>query len=173
MNWYLKRNITYFLVFKCKMRGNNIFFDNNVFMYRGSRKRRYSSFFEWEDKRAIPSICSLVSLGSVKKIWESKLVSPSEIKKKLTQNWLEISLQITLHEKKGFCLTKICDKNRKDHIFISFRMFLSHGNIIFLNFPSNENVRNQHLSANAYSCVNMKFSYKKARYKDEIFYVVL
>ena len=100
-------------------------------------------------------------------------MSPSETKKKLTQNWLEISLQMTLHEKKGFRLTKICDKNRKDHIFISFRMFLSHGNIMFLSFPSNENVRNQHLSANAYSCVNMKFSYAMAVCKDEIFYAVL
>ena len=43
----------------------------------------------------------------------------------------------------------------------------------FLNFPSNENVRKQHLSANAYSCVNMKFSYTIAVRKDEIFYVVL
>ena len=43
----------------------------------------------------------------------------------------------------------------------------------FLNFPSNENVRKQHLSANAYFCVNMKFSYTIAVRKDEIFYVVL
>ena len=43
----------------------------------------------------------------------------------------------------------------------------------FLNFPSNKNVRKQHLSANAYSCVNMKFSYTIAVRKDEIFYVVL
>ena len=38
----------------------------------------------------------------------------------------------------------------------------------FLNFPSNENVRKQHLSANVYSCVNMKFSYTIAVRKDEI-----
>ena len=43
----------------------------------------------------------------------------------------------------------------------------------FLKFPSNGNVRKQHLSANAYSCVNMKFSYTIAVRKDEIFYVVL
>ena len=43
----------------------------------------------------------------------------------------------------------------------------------FLNFPSNGNVRKQYLSANAYSCVNMKFSYTIAVRKDEIFYVVL
>ena len=42
----------------------------------------------------------------------------------------------------------------------------------FLNFPSNENVRKQHLSANAYPCVNMKFSYTIAVRKDETFYVV-
>ena len=29
----------------------------------------------------------------------------------------------------------------------------------FLSFPSNENVRKQHLSTNAYFCVNMKFSW--------------
>ena len=39
----------------------------------------------------------------------------------------------------------------------------------FLSFPSNENVRKQHLSANAYFCVNMKFSYRIAGRKDEIF----
>ena len=43
----------------------------------------------------------------------------------------------------------------------------------FLSFPSNENVRKQHLSANAYFCVNMKFSYLIAGRKDEIFHVVL
>ena len=42
-----------------------------------------------------------------------------------------------------------------------------------LNFPSNENVRKQHLSANAYSRVNIKFSYTIAARKDEIFYVTL
>ena len=64
----------------------------------------------------------------------------------------------------------------------------------FLNFPANENVRKQHLPANAYSCVKMKFlmkmsfCYENKRYftcvyinfsltifqrKDEICYVVL
>ena len=41
----------------------------------------------------------------------------------------------------------------------------------FLDFPSNENVRKQDLSANAYSCVNIKFSYTIAVRKYEIFYV--
>ena len=36
-----------------------------------------------------------------------------------------------LHENKKFCLMKICEKDRKDHIFINFRMFPFHGNIIF------------------------------------------
>ena len=35
----------------------------------------------------------------------------------------------TLHETKNFCLTKICEENRKDHFFISFRMFPFYGNI--------------------------------------------
>ena len=33
--------------------------------------------------------------------------------------------------KKEFRLTKICEKGRKDHIFVSFHMFQFHGNIIF------------------------------------------
>ena len=44
-------------------------------------------------------------------------------------------------------------------------------NIIFSELS--ENVRKQHLFANAYSCVNIKFSYAKAVRKDEIFFVVL
>ena len=36
----------------------------------------------------------------------------------------------------------------------------------FLNFPSNKNVRKQHLSANAYFCINMKFSYMIGGRKD-------
>ena len=36
---------------------------------------------------------------------------------------------MALHEKKDFCLTKICEKDRKDHFFVSFRMFPFHGNI--------------------------------------------
>ena len=41
---------------------------------------------------------------------------------------------LALHENKNFRLTKICEKDRKDHIFISFRMFPFHGNIIFSEF---------------------------------------
>ena len=75
----------------------------------------------------------------------------------------------TLHENKSFCLRN--RKDRKHHIFISFCMFLFHGNIIFSELS--ENVRNQHLLANAYSCLDIKFSYTKAVRKDEIFFVVL
>ena len=46
--------------------------------------------------------------------------------------------------------------DRKDYIFISFRMF------------PNENVRKQNLYANMYSCVNMKFSYTIAVPKDVV-----
>ena len=55
-------------------------------------------------------------------------------------------------------------------IFVCFRFKETS---YFLNFPSNENVRKQHVSANAYSCVNMKFSCAVTGYKDEIIYVVL
>ena len=37
----------------------------------------------------------------------------------------------TLHENKNFRLTKICEKDRKDHIFTSLRIFSFHKNIIF------------------------------------------
>ena len=40
-------------------------------------------------------------------------------------------LESSLHENRNFRLTEICEKDRKDHIFIGFRMFLFHGNIIF------------------------------------------
>ena len=40
----------------------------------------------------------------------------------------------------------------------------------FLSFLSNKNVRKQDLSANAYFCINMKFSFMLAGRKDEILY---
>ena len=43
----------------------------------------------------------------------------------------------------------------------------------FLNFPSNKNIGKQHLSANAYSCLNMTFPYTISMHKDEILCVVL
>ena len=43
----------------------------------------------------------------------------------------KLFFQLTLHEKKNFRHAKICEKERKDHIFISFRMFPFDGNIIF------------------------------------------
>ena len=75
--------------------------------------------------------------------------------------------------KKKFRLTKICEKDRKDHIFISFRMFPFRGNIIFSEFCFKQKCKKAASSSNAYSCVNMKFLYAIAVRKDEIFYVVL
>ena len=79
----------------------------------------------------------------------------------------------TAWKTKNFRLTKICEKDRKDHVFVSHCMFPLQEIPNYLIFPSNENVRKQHLSANAYSCINMKFSYTVAVRKDDIFYVVL
>ena len=42
----------------------------------------------------------------------------------------------------------------------------------FLRFPSDENARKQHLSANAYFSVNMKFLYAIAESKDEMWYYI-
>ena len=38
---------------------------------------------------------------------------------------------LPVHEKINFRLTNISEKDRKDHIFVSFLMFPFHGNIIF------------------------------------------
>ena len=61
---------------------------------------------------------------------------------------------------------KIAEKIIFSLVFVCFQFTeTSH----FLSFPSNENVRKQYFSANAYYCVNMKFSYTIAGSKDEIF----
>ena len=78
----------------------------------------------------------------------------------------------TLHENKNFRLTKICEKDRKDHIFISFLMFPFQGNIIFSELSFKRKCKKAASFRNARSCVNMKFSYTIAVRKDEIFYVV-
>ena len=72
-----------------------------------------------------------------------------------------------------FVLRKFVKRTEKIIFSLVFVCFRFTEISYFLNFPSNENVRKQHLSANAYSCVNMKFSYTIAVRKDEIFYVVL
>ena len=72
-----------------------------------------------------------------------------------------------------FVLRKFVKRTEKIIISLDFACFRFMKISYSLNFPSNENARKQHLSANAYSCVNMKFSYTIAIRKDEIFYVVL
>ena len=71
-------------------------------------------------------------------------------------------------KKRIFVLQKFVKSAEKiifSFVFVYFRFTeISY----FLTFPSNENVRKQHLSANAYFCVNMKFSYMIAGRKDEI-----
>ena len=76
-------------------------------------------------------------------------------------------------KKRIFVLRKFVKRAEKIIFSLVFVCFGFTEISYFLRFPSNENVRKQHLSANAYSCVNMKFSYTIAVRKDEIFYVVL
>ena len=75
-------------------------------------------------------------------------------------------------KKRIFVLQKFVKSAEKiifSFVFVYFRFTeISY----FLTFPSNENVRKQHLSANAYFCVNMKFSYMIAGRKDEICRIV-
>ena len=95
--------------------------------------------------------------------------------KVLVGNAEEKILVSTLHCMKirVFVLRKFMKRTQKIIFSLVFVCFRFTEISYFLNFPSNENVRKQHLSANAYSCVNMKFSYTIAVRKDEIFYVVL
>ena len=81
---------------------------------------------------------------------------------------------MTLHGNKNFRITNICEKDRKKIKFSLVFLCFHFTEISYvLNFSSNEYVRKQHLSANAYSWVSMKFSYTIDVRKDEIFYVVL
>ena len=72
-------------------------------------------------------------------------------------------------KKRIFVLRKFVKRAEKiifSLIFVCFRFTeISY----LLSSPSNENVRKQHLSGNAYFSVNMKFSYTIAGRKDEIF----
>ena len=71
-------------------------------------------------------------------------------------------------KKRIFVLQKFVKRTEKISFSSAFVCFRFSEISYFLNFPSNENVRKQHLSANAYFCVNMTFSYTIAGRKDEI-----
>ena len=78
----------------------------------------------------------------------------------------------SLHENKHFRPTKICEKDRKGHFFISFRMFPFHGNIIFYELSFKRKCKK---AASFRKCVFLRkyeiFVYDSC--DDEIFYVVL
>ena len=76
-------------------------------------------------------------------------------------------------KKRIFVLRKFVKKTEKMIFSLVFVCFRFTEMSYFLNFPSNKNLRKQHLSTNAYTWVNMKFSYMIVVPKDEIFYVVL
>ena len=76
-------------------------------------------------------------------------------------------------KKKTFVLRKFVKRAEKIIFSLVFEGCRFTEISFFLNFSSKENVRKQHLSANAYSCVNIKFSDTIAGRKDKIFYVVL
>ena len=80
---------------------------------------------------------------------------------------MDLTKRRPLHENKNFRLTKICERTEEIILSLAFVCF-RFTEICFLNFPSNENVRKQHLSANAYSRENMKFSYTIIVRKNEI-----
>ena len=76
-------------------------------------------------------------------------------------------MENTAGKKEFFFLRNYVERTEKiifSSVFVCFRFTeISY----FLDFPSNENVRKQHLSGNF--CVNMKFSYTIVGLKDENF----
>ena len=66
---------------------------------------------------------------------------------------------IHCRKKKCFRLTKICKKERKDHIFVSFLMFPLYRNFIFSELSFKRKCKKAASFRRADSCVNMKFSY--------------
>ena len=72
-----------------------------------------------------------------------------------------------------FVLQKLVKRAEKNIFLLVFVCFRFTEISYFLSFPSKENLRKQHLSANAYFCINMKFSYTIAGRKYETSYVVL
>ena len=64
-----------------------------------------------------------------------------------------------------FVLHKFVKRTEKILFSLVFTCFCFTEVLYFVNFPSNENVRKQHLSANVYSCVNMKLLYAIAVHK--------
>ena len=59
----------------------------------------------------------------------------------------------TLHEKKNFRLTEICEKDRKDHFFVRFHIFPFHGNIIFSELSFKQKCRK---AASFHKCVFLR-----------------
>ena len=76
-------------------------------------------------------------------------------------------------KKRIFVLRKFVKRAEKIIFSLVFVSFPFTEISYFLSFPLNENVTKQHLSANVYFCINIKFSYTIPRRKDEVFYVVL
>ena len=72
-------------------------------------------------------------------------------------------------KKRTFVLRKFVEMAEKIIFSLVFVCFRFTEISCFLSFPSNENVRKQHLSTNAYFSVNMKFSYTITGRKDENF----
>ena len=104
-----------------------------------------------------------------------KISNKSEMKKMEDYHNLYLKCDVLLHgiKKRIFVLRKFVKSAEKIIFSFVFVRFSFTEISYFLSFPSIENVRKQHLSGNAYFCVNMKFSYMIAGRKDEIFCVIL
>ena len=96
----------------------------------------------------------------------------------LISKYLQLQNQTTIQslhakKKKNLVSQKFVKNTEKIIFSLVFVCFCFTEISYFLNFPTNENVRKQHRSANAYFCIIMKCSYTMVRRKDEIFYVAL
>ena len=108
-------------------------------------------------------------LAFIDVLWKTKKIRLKIIKKFAGDITTEVSHKEHRMKKRIFVLREFVKRVEKIIFSLIFVCFRFPKISYFLSFPSNENVRKQHLFVNAYFRVNMKFSYTIAERKDEIF----
>ena len=104
---------------------------------------------------------NITSIAFLRKLEHLIILVSKLIRKWFHQKKTQEMLTLTLHKKRIFVLRKFVKRTEKIMFSLVFVYFRFTEISYFLNFPSNANVRKQHLSASAHahSCVNMKFSW--------------
>ena len=135
-------------------------------------------YFPWLLKSNLWIVCViLVVLWFYSKIYfiltiDKAFWNKSFVKEYFLKNQSDAAIPEISHcmEKRIFVLRNLVQRTKKI-IFSLASICLRFTEISYsLNFPSNENVKKQDLSANAYFCDYMKFSYTIAGRKDKFSY---